>query len=365
MPTLFLHIGHMKTGTTWLQKAFVDSQKDLEPAGLFYPTTQDIDLDRKTPTGNAAGVFKSRQTFDTLMGDLPDGADLLLSSETMFDAMFDRPRLDEDLNYMLSTGFDRISVLIFVRDPISLGASIWQQYVKGWQGETRTLDTYFEESFDWPERVCRVLDRLDACPKVDVTVRNYSRVRTGLIAAVESWLDRNPGLITAPATQTLNRSFTSAEAALQVHFNRALERPTGKIFGFRLVNRLPDIPRDPPRLTRAVVQRTLERQGPFIKKVDARLPDGEALLIDLAQTFDVAKDSFVFSDAQMEQISLGIADWLAVGPENLTPSMKTPSDAQPPMTKPASARNDSLAKRLKNIAKKLPSPVRQIIRKIR
>jgi hypothetical protein len=323
MRTLFLHIGHMKTGTTWLQRAFLESQAALAAAGICYPSWghagEAPNLDRLTPTGNFAGLLNARRRFLDQAKEVPASANLLVSGEPLFDILHGRPDLADDVEHLLSAGFDQIRVLLLVRDPIPLGASIWQQRIKGWQGETRSLDAYLDEGFDWPERACRVLDLLDACPQVEIALHNYSRVRDVLLAVAEAWLGIAPGVVRPPREDRLNRSLTAGEAALQLHLNRALARPTGKIFGFRLVHRLPDVPPDPPRPSREAAARMLNRQKPFIDRLDARLRPEERLSVDLSGTHGMPQASFVLGETQLAQIAAGIADWLAEGPETLTP----------------------------------------------
>ena len=273
MRVLYLHIGHMKTGSTWLQTSFKESRVALNAAGIHYPSwghdATKSNLDQRTTAGNAAGLFNHFETFLQRLNTAPDRKSLFLSSETMFDAMCQNDDLAGAMRQILATGFDKICVLLFVRDPLGLGASVWQQRVKGWQGETRDLDEYFRDGFDLPERVCSVVEQLQSVSGVEVTIHNYSQVKDTIKAIAEDWLGITSGVLSTPDKPVVNRSMTASEVALQLQFNRALGRASGKMFGFRLINRLADVPRDPPQISRAGAKAALAQHGPYIERINA------------------------------------------------------------------------------------------------
>jgi hypothetical protein len=314
MADLLLHIGHVKTGSTWLQEAFRTNAGRLDAAGIRYPLPRDVDRDARVPAGNALGVFDdpARTAARLARATRPAGRTTLLSSETIFDRLAARDRLDFLPAAAHRAGFDRVRLLLFVRAPLPLAASIWQQRVKGHRGERRELDSFAARSFAMPQRVIDTVSRLRDLDGVEVTLRNYDSHRGDLLAVVETWLGLPAGALVRPGRERLNRSLTRAEAALQLALNRAIGA-SGEIFAVRLGNRLDDVPPDPPRISPAVAEALLARHADALDRIDALLPPGEALSRDVP---DAAEGPLVFTEAQLETIAEGVAAWVRPAPRD-------------------------------------------------
>ena len=314
MTTLYLHIGPMKTGSTWLQTAFVANAETLGTHNIAYPLVEDagkaVNADQRVMTGNALTLLDAPEKFAAKLGqNIGNPArSVLFSSEVLFN----RLSAADDLSFLCegarAAGYDEIRILLFVRSPIPHVTSVWQQRVKGWQGETQSLDAFAQAGSDWPERTLKLVERLEKLPGVAATLRNYDSHRKDLLCPVEEWLGMPAQTLARPAAETLNRSLTRSEVTLQRALNRQLG-PSGKIFAFRLVNRIPEVAADAPRPSAAVAHRLMERHRNALDLIDARLPASEPVDRSVTALPDPAPP-LCFSEAQLEVIAEGLSDYV-------------------------------------------------------
>ena len=141
-PTLFLHAGMPKTGTTAIQSFCQRNPKLLAAAGLAYPSLVN---------GNHGGLFEAlfaetpwregstRQQLlegrDELLAGLDsylaarrrEGVDVLMSGEAL--SVFKAPSL-ERLRTFAARHFDNIVIIVLVRPPLALARSATQQNIK-------------------------------------------------------------------------------------------------------------------------------------------------------------------------------------------------------------------------------------------
>jgi hypothetical protein len=132
-PALILHVGPHKTGSTSLQHRLLNSQAYLNQHGFAYPAF-------------GLSQFAHHRIYSFLKGDQAaagdvteagikrlalDGVNTILSSE---DFIYLQPDRLQRLNLLLQ-GF-RIEVILFVRTPIELWPSHWQELIKHGRDET-------------------------------------------------------------------------------------------------------------------------------------------------------------------------------------------------------------------------------------
>ena len=130
-------------------------------------------------SGNASGLFETEMEFiAALAANRPsDNRSLLLSSEFIFHGIL-KEKLA--LERALQHGFDRVKVLLFIRDPVGDAASHWQQLVKGNSLNRVSLESYFCV-FSTPEGVKAIVDQMNRSEGVALTVLNYSRCKDRLL----------------------------------------------------------------------------------------------------------------------------------------------------------------------------------------
>lgn len=150
MKTLFLHIGMPKAGSTTIQETLFARRLDLAAVGIHYPNLgpshSKVFLALFSPKKmklrprviGHLGFEKASQDYDLaalerlLVDELTgtDASTVITSGEMLFGFKAGQCR---DLRSVLEPHFDRIRILVYLRDPISLATSRAQQNVKGGQ----------------------------------------------------------------------------------------------------------------------------------------------------------------------------------------------------------------------------------------
>lgn len=225
----------------------------------------------------------------------------------MFDAVAGGVDLSMVREEAERAGFDGIRWLIFTRDPIAHGASVWQQRVKGWQGETTPIDTWLAERYRTPEQVRESLSRLDALGDFSqVTVRNYSRCRSSLLKELGSWLGVEDGTVASPPGLRENRSLTAAEATVQLTLNRILG-PSGQLFAFPIVNAMPELHAQPLRPALAAQHAAWNRLEAAIHDVNRRVDEAQHYSFDRYEE-QANQPPLALSEDQLVLIAEGLAN---------------------------------------------------------
>lgn len=244
----FIIAGHGKTGSTYLQQCLSRSRAILKDRGVDYPEAAG-----ETHSGNGKGLL-FRKEFSTA------APRVLYCNEHIWHQILGLDNLGGKLHQLGKPSF-----LIFIRDPLEHAISVWRQGFKKGRQNARDLESYCA-SYDIPTRMRTVISRLDELG-IDLTVRNYSRVRADIVGEVETWLGVE-GLIRGDIE---NRSLTESEmhaisiltregsdpAALASMFIRALPHEVEPLTG-------------PPR---DVQERMLERLADDIAWMNARVGD--------------------------------------------------------------------------------------------
>lgn len=303
MRTLFLHIGHGKTGSTWIQSSLRLSRAALAARGIDYPPEPGGETDDPARITSGNGLVTSEAALSARLAGLDPGRSALFSNEALMHDLHDGAGPEFLGPVARRHGFDRVALLLFVRDPLGHAASRWGQWVKD-RGLVAPIEEHFA-AFDVPERAARLLDRLEAAAGVEVTVRNYSRCRDRLPPETAAWLEVPEAALTPPPGARVNRSLTRAETALQRALNRELG-PCPRLLAYPLIERPPELEADDLRPSAEVQAATWERLRPAVEGVDARLPEAQRHRRDLRDpAADPAADlgRLAFSPAQVELIA--------------------------------------------------------------
>lgn len=319
MGRAYIHIGHAKTGSTALQAAFSVSRPRLADHGIDYPAETDpigkIDLERFNPGGNAMVPMRGPfgEGFEAVLSQLrPDpGRHLFLSGELIYHHIARSDILPELSSMLGELGYDDIRLLLFVRDPLPLYLSAWQQQFRS-KCATAWVSGDPDEVVAQVSGLSRVLDAVDAAEGVTLTVHSYDRPAAPLIDLAETWLELPAGTLERPPKRRANRSFTRSEARLTLAVNRAMGRRNA--FGQKLIQRVPDPAPDPLGLPAGVQDRITAALAAPIAAVNARLPEHARLRPGRVPEAD-RDGPALFNRAQIEVIAEVMADGLfAPGP---------------------------------------------------
>ena len=152
---VLLHVGHGKTGSTYIQLFLALNAPRLLELGILYP---DSDATRAALAGEiTGGNYKARPILDNIgrfARQPPETARLLFSSEAL---MREIPKTEAFFPTLRSHGL-RASVLMFTRDPIEfLRAQYIQQVKRG--GFTGSFDDYVKDASPVERKVPATLPR--------------------------------------------------------------------------------------------------------------------------------------------------------------------------------------------------------------
>lgn len=213
MKTLYLHIGHNKTGSSYLQSVFANNRDALRAKGIYYPVDgaqQDIAA-RGHVTGGNRTVLEDPAWPDNITAS--DSESILASAEELFNKAARNPSDTVDTwniwrNKLMC---DRLSVLLFVRDPIDHAASYFQQCAKSGLVTQNSISEFYA-AYDWPQKVTNVVDELISRDNVNLNIVSYSRFRRNVVGVVEKWLDLPENTLSqSNIPNQVNRSLTLSE----------------------------------------------------------------------------------------------------------------------------------------------------------
>ncbi len=308
-PALYLHIGHDKTGSSFLQSTLALNGEVLKASGIYYPSVGNLSKAQQgyISNGNWAAF---NEAASAIAGTPPECRATLFSSEGIFSRLSAARNFTRFTNLVRDLGIPRVNVLLFIRDPIDHISSEYQQKIKRGGEHQFSIDDY-STSYHMPERVHRLMDLIEGEPVFDLTVVNYSRAKGDITEPFAEWLGLpTNGLKTLP-DQTVNRSLTPDELYIQRRLNMTLGK-SGELIADRLCNLLPqmEVALNPP--SPAAQRAMLSRLREHIAAVNARVDTAHAYKLDIVETCDSAADGVVqLSEAQVDVVIDGLAEEIA------------------------------------------------------
>ena len=270
-----LHVGHNKTGSTFLQSALALSGPALAAQGITYPIDPDKAEIARQGLFNGGNLRGQPGALAELIasGAARAGERLLISSESFFfHLMRDGPGFVAE--YRAACPGMPLHVLLYIRDPLDHAVSQYHQRVKR-GGYTGSLGESLS-SYAIPARAAEVITLLCEAG-ADVQVLNYSRHRDSLLDTFAQWLDLPAGALTAPKAMQVNRSLSQAELVLQRAFNRHFGESARRLVSDVLCDALPDIRSDTPPLAPDDLKRFLDamREMTETERFRAAVPASE------------------------------------------------------------------------------------------
>ncbi len=245
---LFLHVGHGKTGSSWLQSWLACNSKLLEDLyGLRYPMNCPVSGHRdqaaalgRFSMGNGYvldpwlnGTLNPKSIIQLVQGLPSDGA-LLFSCEQWMKSL---PERSDVLNLLANElGVEKIEFWLLVRDPLEHACSLYGQMVKA-HGFTGSLADWLT-IYDLPKYIRTFLDKYS-----DINVTHYGQAKDRLELELLTWL----GLPLAqgdcwiqPPCKRVNRSLDINELIFLRTLNTIIGGRSRPI-SMRLVEDLPDL----------------------------------------------------------------------------------------------------------------------------
>lgn len=307
-PTFYLHIGHDKTGSSFIQSALALNEDTLKASGIHYPSVGNFSKARKgyISNGNWAAFDDPAAAVESAP---PQCRATLFSSEGIFTRLGTPKHFRTFVDTLDQLAIEKVNVLLFIRDPIDHISSEYQQRIKRGGEHPSGIDEY-STTYKMPTRVRNILSIFDQEDIFDVTVKNYSRVRSDILSSFTEWLGL-PGQLTSTLDQVVNRSLSRDELYIQQRLNMTLGR-SGELVADRLCNLLPQIEASVSVPSVAAQREMLTRLEEDIAAVNARVDPAHAYALDIVEADDSAGgEALRLSEEQADVIIDGLAEEIA------------------------------------------------------
>lgn len=266
MRTLFVHVGHSKTGSSYLQAQLASLANVLHERDAFYPWPN-MTKPWNISSGNAAYALGLKQN------EIPEinASKIIISSETFFQKMASNfeDAMKPIKDFACKIKAERIVIILFVRDPIKHAESAYQQNVKR-GGETRHVDDFFDV-YNFPKRVENFLKKADELD-IETSLINYSRNKSRVFSAFCNVTGIDPKGFEISEKRQVNRSLTRSELFIQRGFNKHLGRK-GRMIADALCEEMPHLSSEKVFPSLDAQLRMIERNRKAIDYIDQRLDD--------------------------------------------------------------------------------------------
>lgn len=288
---LALHVGHGKTGSSFLQAWLACNRERLQQAGIHYPL---VSASGRRERRAQRGLFSMGngfvleeleqgpepvQALAALAAQLPPGGTLLISDERLMKRLVGR--LGELAELAAAAGFAELRFLLLVRDPLEQACSLYLQMVKA-HGYAGSLSDWLAIT-NLHEHVLGFLQQQVALAAsgpipCQLTATNYSRCRSELLPLLRGWLALPPASAgwPLPPRQRVNRSLSAGELALMRWLNRRLGAHTGGL-GRALVRLRPQAASAEPQASAAALAAFAERLRQPVAAINQLLPAAQQL----------------------------------------------------------------------------------------
>ena len=305
---IILHIGHSKTGSSFIQSSLALSQGTLRTAGIEYPEhLEKSSFVRAKRGGISSGNLDD---FNGFVGAVIEAAQrypharrLAFSSETLF------PAIVKDVRSlaMLQDSFD-VTVVLFTREFLGHALSILNQGVKRHAFDIGPQK--FLAHYAMPLQVLQALEAIEQAG-CRVKILNYSRHADHLLESFSAVIGVASGTLVVPPVARINRSLDTSELYLARRLNAVIGN-TGGLLADPLCEQLPLHPVGVPRIARQDYEAFRERMAPLEAKLNELIPHSERYGIEEPIVIDEqdpgGQESLTFSAAQIDVLARSLGN---------------------------------------------------------
>ena len=298
---IILHIGHGKTGSSYIQSSLALSVGPLREAGVEYPEVKPFARAQRggISSGNLGDDKDFVQTVTDVARRHANASRLLFSSEWLFRWFLE----DGETLATLQKSFD-VTVVLFTREFLAHAISVYGQKVKR-RGCTTSLGEHLAGDRH-PHAVLRVLEAVERSG-CSAAAFNYSRHSDHVLDVFAGAIGVAPEVLVLPPVARVNRSLDEAELALVRRFNAVLGRSSGNLVADALCENLPLHPTGTPRVTRQDYEAYRARVAPIEATINRLLPPSERYGADepilVEDGHDGADRVMGFTEAQLDVLA--------------------------------------------------------------
>jgi hypothetical protein len=232
-----VHIGHKKTGTSFIQRQFHHHRAALLEQGLLYPLREPNHSFALSGLFKRHNIAKAPSPIDRYVGSeekalaafdaelaAADWTHLMLSAESL--SGFSRAEL-ANLRDWLGRHVETVRIVFVVRDPVDWAVSVAQQYLKT-RGDVETVLAE-PEAVQWRKIITRCRQTFG---KAAVTVLEYEalaldRVRFAADFALAVGLSEGVAAPLCTAGDTVNESMSMEAALMLGRYNARVPQRVG------------------------------------------------------------------------------------------------------------------------------------------
>lgn len=323
---LSVHVGHGKTGSSFLQAWLACNAEVLQREhGILYPLQAPCSgqCDQEAAQGRFSmgngfvleeilAAPQPQLLLRQLAAGLPADGQLLFSCERFIRSL--TPQLEWLQTLALAAGLEGVRLLLFVRDPLEHAHSLYAEMVKA-HGFTGSVEAWLE-LYNLHQAVATFLSTVQGVGATQLTVFNYSLAPGALRQQLAAWLglplhaDQPAGALQEPPVAQVNRSLDAAELEALLVLNRLLGAAAQPL-GRGLVNGLPQWPVRRVLAGPEAQQAFLERLAPPVAAINALLPPDQALRLRLeppAAAAAAAPTGICLAPQQLELLARGLLE---------------------------------------------------------
>ena len=278
---LIIHIGHGKTGTSYIQSVLALNIELLSSLGITYP-------EAKTLKGAVLGEVTAGHSkiFDSYFAeDLPfDGKDtILLSGEFFFRSLL--TRYEGKLVDKLAKEYD-LTVVCFTRDLMEYSISGWSEVLKA-GGYVEDIDTFLRNNVHSIHSFLNTWIDKSKELGFKLILKNYSKHKDDLLETFFNSINLPINDLVLPSKKRINRRLTHTETEYQRLFNQMsfngmfLEQGKSELQSFPstrlLMKEFPEIKVDRIKMSQRTYDAVVEANQDSFKKINEYLPIEESL----------------------------------------------------------------------------------------
>jgi hypothetical protein len=235
MPTLFLHMGAGKTGTSALQVAFAQNTKELERAGVLYPSDASVDDAElgKITSGNGLTLARYANPDSSVLNQiqligaqrafdraLKTQSNLLYSSE--FFQNFKTEPLKALVQRAAKAGYET-KIIFYIRSIAGHAASVYSQTIKRQKSEMSFMEflekRYKNHFLQFIQRSTEVVDRKN------LLIYNFDATRKNIFGHfLQEALSIDNSKHTFSYPKNVNRSLSPFEMEFMRYLNARFEK---------------------------------------------------------------------------------------------------------------------------------------------
>ena len=277
MSKLYLHIGHGKTGTSYLQAVFAHNAPLLAEHGIDYPGSGRVMREAAsgaTTSGNRAIFLKKFQDDPKFFAS---ERSMLFSGESLWGQFWEADFAPKLARIAQESG-KAVEILFFIRDPVELLLSDYLQNVQQ-RAKIPKLNQFAGEGGGkrQAKHMERVLSVQQQCADhgFGLTMVNYSRARDQLLEKTKTFLNLPKDADFQPPARIVNRSIGAFEMGVKQGLSTAFDGmnlPENKNYIRRLVEATSELKMPPPVLSDAALAAFSKIVAPVMEQVNAYLP---------------------------------------------------------------------------------------------